>query len=64
MKPLKLKCVLFTDDGKTWHCIRQFYVEDVTSQELLNESFAGMKLQRIDTTEDKHDDPRQTLPRG
>ena len=64
MTPRKLKCVLYTTDGKTWDCIRQFYVEDVTRGELLNESFAGMKLQRIDTTEDKHDNPRQTLPRS
>ena len=31
MKPLKLKCVLYTDDGETFICIRKFHATDVSS---------------------------------
>lgn len=55
MTPLKLKCVLYTDDGETWICIRQFYVTDVSTQDFREESFAGMKLKRIDKMEEKND---------
>lgn len=55
MKPLKLKCVLYSDDGKTWRCIRQFYVTDVISQNLLDQSFAGMVLERVDKLEENND---------
>jgi len=64
MKPMKLKCVLYTDDGKTWRCIRQFYVTDVVSQVLLDQSFAGMVLERIDKIEEENGDPRQSLSRS
>ena len=54
MKPLKLKCVLYTDDGETFLCIRQFYVTDVASQNFREENFAGMKLKRVDKLEENH----------
>jgi hypothetical protein len=55
MKPMKLKCVLYTDDGQIWICIRQFYVTDVSTQDFREESFAGMKLKRIDKTEENNE---------
>jgi hypothetical protein len=54
MKPLKLKCVLYTDDGETFLCIRQFYVTDVATQVFREENFAGMKLKRVDKMEENH----------
>jgi len=64
MKPLKLKCVLYTDDGETFLRIRQFYVTDVASQEFREENYAGMKLKRVDKMEEKNDNNRQQFPRS
>ena len=55
MKPLKLKCALYTDDGETWICIRQFYASDVATNTIVDDQFAGMKLKRIDNMEERND---------
>jgi hypothetical protein len=52
MKPLKLKCVLYTDDGEIWICIRQFYASDLVTNVIVEDQFAGMKLKRIDKMEE------------
>ncbi len=63
MKPLKLKCVLYTDDGETWICIRQFYASDLATNVIIDDQFAGMKLKRVDKME-KTDDNEQQPPRS
>ena len=52
-KPLKLKCVLLTEDGQNWLVIRQFYVTDLATNNLLDEQFGGMRLKRIDKEDEK-----------
>jgi hypothetical protein len=51
MKPLKLKCILLTEDGEKWLCIRQFYATDLITNEFLDVQFQGMKLQISDKQE-------------
>lgn len=63
MKALKLKCVLYTDDGETWICIRQFYASDLATNVIIDDQFAGMKLKRVDKME-KTDDNDQHQPSG
>ncbi|HUU38932.1 MAG TPA: hypothetical protein VMW46_12115 [Candidatus Desulfaltia sp.] len=48
MKPLKLKCMLLSEDGETWIVIRQFYAVDLQSNTILDGlELAGMKLKTI-----------------
>jgi hypothetical protein len=54
MKPLKLKCLLLSEDGQNWLVIRQFYATDLITNEFLDEQFQGMKLKKIDRMEEKH----------
>ena len=43
--PLKLKAVLISDDGgKTWLCVRQYYLTDVTANRFLNELMQGKRF--------------------
>jgi hypothetical protein len=58
MKPLKLKCMLLTEDGETWLVIRQFYAADLQSNAILDGvELAGMKLKTI-SKPGKTDGPR------
>jgi hypothetical protein len=52
MKPLKLKCLLLSEDGENWLVIRQFYATDLITNEFLDEQFQGMKLKKIDRMEE------------
>jgi len=48
MKPLKLKCILLSEDGETWLVIRQFYAADLQTNTILDGlELAGMKLRTI-----------------
>lgn len=48
MKPLKLKCLLLSEDGENWIVIRQFYAVDLQSNSILDGlELAGMKLKTI-----------------
>ena len=43
--PLKLKAVLISDDGgKTWLCVRQYYLTDVTANRFLSELMQGKRF--------------------
>jgi len=44
---LKLKTTLLTEDGEVWLVIRQHYACNLKTNELLDESFQGLKLKRI-----------------
>jgi hypothetical protein len=51
---LKLKCLLLTEDGKNWICIRQYYATDLKTNEFLEQSFQGMRLKTVDEMEEKN----------
>ena len=43
--PLKLKAVLISDDGgKTWLCVRQYYLTDVTTNRFLDDLIQGKRF--------------------
>jgi len=44
---MKLKCTLLTEDGEVWLVIRQHYACNLKTNELLGESFQGLKLKTI-----------------
>lgn len=53
-KALKLKCVLFTEDGIEWVVIRQFYATDLYTNNLTDDQFAGMHLlKKIDKKDEQ-----------
>jgi hypothetical protein len=47
MEPMKLKCTLLTEDGEVWLVIRQHYASNLKTNELLDDSFQGLKLKTI-----------------
>jgi hypothetical protein len=52
MKPLKLKCMLLSEDGETWLVIRQFYAADLQTNRILEGvELSGMKLKTISKPE-------------
>jgi hypothetical protein len=57
MKPLKLKCMLLSEDGATWIVIRQYYASDLVTEQFLDEKFTGMKLIRIDKGDENGQKP-------
>jgi hypothetical protein len=43
--PLKLKAVFISDDGgKTWLCVRQHYLTDVTTNRFLDDLMQGKRF--------------------
>jgi 16S rRNA G1207 methylase RsmC len=55
MKPMKLKCTLLTEDGEVWLVIRQHYASNLKTNELLDESFQGLKLKTIHEEENENE---------
>jgi len=54
---MKFKGLFLTHDGgRTWRCVRQYYLSDATTGQLLDEILQGM---RFITTEENHHDKRR-----
>jgi len=54
---MKFKALLLTrDGGKTWLCVKQYYLSDATTGRLLDEILQGM---RLITIEENHHDKRR-----
>jgi len=64
MRPLKLKCVLLTEDGENWLCIRQFYATDLITNAFVEQEFQGMHLKTIDEKDEKNDKRNDDNPSG
>lgn len=46
--PIKFKAVLVSDDGgKTWTCVRQYYLTDVTANRFLSDLMQGKRFAMI-----------------
>ena len=57
--PLKLKAVFISDDGgKTWLCVRQHYLTDVTTNRFLDDLLQGKRFGIINTGDSNGNDSR------
>lgn len=49
-KAVRLKASFISEDGKTFLCIRQFYLNDLSTGELINgQTLQGKKFRLIET---------------